>query len=240
VPDDPASIGSGPTVADSSTYADAERALRTAGLIGRVPASVREHIARGVRGELPETPKPGDSRLSRARFVLAGSRQDAMDGACAEAAARGYRVVRISEPMLGEASQAGVAFVARAAGLASEGRGAVCVVASGETTVRLGDERGRGGRNQEFALAAASALEPLGPCALASVGTDGVDGPTDAAGAIVDSSTSSRARTLGLGIDRALASHDAYPALQRLGDLVVTGPTGTNVGDLQLWLGSGL
>lgn len=240
VPDDPASIGSGPTVGDPSTFADAEHALRKADLVERVPASIREHIARGVRGEISETPKPGDSRLSHARFVLAGSRQDAMDGAAAEAAARGYRVIRIPEPTIGEAGDAAAAFIRRASDGARSGRGPLCVVASGETTVKLGDEHGRGGRNQEFALAVASTLESLGACVLASIGTDGVDGPTDAAGAIVDSSTASRARTLGIDIDRALASHDAYPALQRLGDLVVTGRTGTNVGDLQLWLGSGL
>ena len=241
VPDDPASIGSGPTVADPSTFADAERALRAADLIERVPASVGEHIARGVRGEVPETPKPGDARLSHAQFVLAGSRQDAMDGACAEATGRGYHVVRISEPTLGDASRAAVAFVARGADAARAAKGRVCVVASGETTVRLGGDHGVGGRNQEFALAAASTLESLGACVLASIGTDGVDGPTDAAGAIVDSTTFARSRALGVAIDRALAAHDAYPALQRLGALVVTGPTGTNVGDLQLLLlGSGL
>jgi glycerate 2-kinase len=239
VADDPASIGSGPTVADPSTFADVERALREVELIERVPAAVRDRIVRGVRGEVPETPKPGDSRLSRARFVLAGSREDAMDGACAEANARGFRVVRIAEPTLGEAEEAARRFLA-VVGNAGMHRERACVVASGETTVTIGERHGRGGRNQEFALAAASGLEALGTCALASVGTDGVDGPTDAAGAIVDSTTASRARALGIDIAGALALHDAYPALQRLGDLVVTGPTGTNVGDLQVWVGSGL
>lgn len=241
VADDPASIGSGPTVADPSSFADVERALRTAGLIERVPARVRDRIARGMRGEVGETPKPGDSRLAQSRFVLAGSRQDAMDGASTEAAARGYRVVRVADPTLGEASEAARAFVARGADAIRATRGSVCVVASGETTVRLGQEHGTGGRNQEFALAAARELAPLGACVLASIGTDGVDGPTDAAGAIVDSTTIARAMSLGIDIAHALASHDVYPALQSLGDLVVTGPTGTNVGDVQVLLaGSGL
>lgn len=236
VPDDPASIGSGPTVGDASTFADVERALGDAGLIERVPAAVRERIERGVRGDVPETPKPEDSRLARARFVLAGSRQDAMDGACAAARARGYRVVRVTEPTLGEADEAARQFVALAGRATTGGREAVCVVASGETTVSIGERHGKGGRNQEFALAAAPGLEAIGTCALASIGTDGVDGPTDAAGAIVDSTTATRTRALGIDMAAVLAAHDAYPALQRLGDLIITGPTGTNVGDLQLLL----
>lgn len=237
VPDDPATIGSGPTVADPSTFADAERALRSAGLLDRVPKRVKDRLARGVRGEIPETPKPDDPRLTRARFILAGSRQDAMDGAGTEAARRGYRVVRIAEPTVGDATVAARRFVSAAAAAAHGPAGAVCVVASGETTVTLGhDASGKGGRNQEFALASASALPGLGPCVLASIGTDGVDGPTDAAGAIVDSTTLARTDAQGLDAGHALAAHDAYPVLKTLGDLVVTGPTGTNVGDLQLLL----
>ncbi|HEY3884572.1 MAG TPA: DUF4147 domain-containing protein [Vicinamibacterales bacterium] len=244
IEDDPASIGSGPTVADPSTFAQAQAALADAGVLDHAPASVRDRLARGVRGAVDETPKPGDRRLARARFVLVGSRRDAMDGAAKEAAARGFAVVTIEGPTLGEAADAARGFVSRAAELARGRRGAVCVIASGETTVTLdeSDHGGHGGRNQEFAVEAASAIAALGPCVLASVGTDGVDGPTDAAGAIVDSSSAERARALGIDLERARDVHDTYPVLASLGDLLITGATGTNVGDVQLLLlsGSGL
>ena len=114
----------------------------------------------------------------------------------------------------------------------------VCIIASGETTVTLGASRGVGGRNQEFALVAAMAMARMDGVALASIGTDGIDGPTDAAGAIADGTTIPRAQALGLDASVALARHDSYPFFQALGDLVITGPTGTNVGDLQVFLRS--
>jgi glycerate-2-kinase len=171
------------------------------------------------------------------RFVLAGSRRDAMAGAAAEAERLGYEVHRIDPPTLGEAATAARRFAVSAGAYGAAGP-RIAVISSGETTVRVPpDSRGRGGRNQEFALAAALGLNRLpGDWALASVGTDGIDGPTDAAGAIVDSTTLSRVVAAGLDPNAALAAHDAYPFFERLGDLVVTGPTGTNVGDLQVFL----
>lgn len=238
VEDDPSVIGSGPTVGDPTTFADAERALRAAGLMDAVPASVRHRLSRGVRGEVRETIKPGDARLASAAFVLAGSRRDAMEGARDAALTLGYEVECIGPPIVGEASLAAAAFVDRVRGGVRDRSRPRCIIASGETTVTLprSGATGRGGRNQEFALAAASGLQDLGACSLASIGTDGVDGPTDAAGAIVDSTTMSRARALALDAGAALRAHDAYPFFQALGDLVVTGPTGTNVGDLQVIL----
>jgi glycerate 2-kinase len=234
VEDDPAVIGSGPTVADPSTFAEAEAALREVRLIETVPAAILRRLQRGVRGQADETIKPGDSRLSRAEFVLAGSRRDAMDGACAEAARLGYRVERIEAPTLGEARGAARQFVQS---MASARPAPVCIIASGETTVTLeAGSTGRGGRNQEFALAAAPLMPDLGTAALASAGTDGIDGPTDAAGAYADSTTIDRARAMGLDADAALQAHDSYSFFQRLGDAIVTGPTGTNVGDLQILL----
>lgn len=238
VEDDPAVIGSGPTVGDPATFDDAERALRAAGLMAAVPASVRLRLARGIRGEVRETIKPGDPRLASAAFVLAGSRRDAMEGARDEALARGYEVECLGPPIVGEASLAGAAFVDRVrAGVRDRSRPR-CIIASGETTVTLplSGVTGRGGRNQEFALAAASGLQDLGACALASVGTDGIDGPTAAAGACADATTIARAIAMGLDPAAALRAHDAYPFFEALGDLVVTGPTGTNVGDLQILL----
>ena len=236
VEDDPAVIGSGPTVADPTTFAAARRAVEEGRLLDLLPSSVRARLEAGVRGDVAETPKPGDPRISAAQFVLAGSRREAMDGACAEATARGYVVERIDPPTLGDASVAARAFVARVRELARGINRPICVVASGETTVTLplSGLVGRGGRNQEFALAAASGLRDHGTGVLASVGTDGVDGPTDAAGAIADATTIARAATLGLDADTVLAAHDAYPFFRALGDLIITGPTGTNVGDLQI------
>jgi hydroxypyruvate reductase len=235
VEDDPSVIGSGPTVGDPTTFGDAERALREGGLLARVPASVRHRLSRGITGAVAETIKPGDPRLAAAEFVLAGSRRDAMAGAAEAARALGYEVECLGPPLAGEAAVAGATFVdrVRAGGPGSRPR---CVIASGETTVTLplSGVTGRGGRNQEFALAAAAGLCDLGLSALASVGTDGIDGPTDAAGAFVDSSTLARARALGLDAAASLTAHDAYPFFAALSDLIVTGPTHTNVGDLQI------
>jgi glycerate 2-kinase len=238
IEDDPAVIGSGPTVADPATFADALHAADDARLLDLLPASVRSRLEAGVRGDVAETPKPGDPRVQDARFVLAGSRREAMDGACAEALARGYVVERIDPPTLGEASAAAHAFVAHVREVVRGVDRPLCVVASGETTVTLplSGRVGEGGRNQEFALAAASGLRDLAGCVLASVGTDGIDGPTDAAGAIADATTITRAAALGFDAAVSLAAHDASPFFRALGDLIVTGPTGTNVGDLQIAL----
>jgi hydroxypyruvate reductase len=235
VGDDLSVIASGPTVPDASTFAEALDVLRRFGSVDAYPAAVVTRLEKGERGEVPETPKPGDARLSRADAAVIGGRRDAMDGAAREAEARGYHVVRIDDPVIGEARITAPshlrAVVARVAGVGRP----VCVVSSGETTVRV-TGHGKGGRNQEFALAAAAPLASLGvPAVVASVGTDGVDGPTDAAGALVDSSTTARAQTAGLGApDRYLADNNAYAFFEPLGDLIHTGPTDTNVGDLQV------
>jgi glycerate-2-kinase len=186
-------------------------------------------------------PTVGDSPIPGATFVLIGSRRDAMDGAARAARGLGYDVRVIQPPILGEARDAARALFASApvASLVASGsRRKTCVVASGETTVTLGASDGVGGRNQEFALVGAMAMARIDGVALASIGTDGIDGPTDAAGAIADGTTIPRAQALGLDASVALARHDSYPFFQALGDLVITGPTGTNVGDLQVFLRS--
>ena len=235
--DDPSVIGSGPGVADASTYADAIAAVRAGGVWQDLPPSVREHLARGRRGDVPETPKPGDPRLAGAQAFVIGSRRDAMEGARAAAERLGYQSRVIDEPTLGAARAAGPAVVARAVATVGTREVRACVISSGETTV---DVRGggRGGRNQELALAALPALDAVRrPVVLASFGTDGVDGPTDAAGAIADDGSLRRARELGLAApDAVLDANDSYPFFDRLGDLIRTGPTGTNVGDLQIVL----
>ena len=181
-----------------------------------------------------DAPSPG----VEARFVLAGSRRDAMRGAREEAERLGYPVRSVEPPVLGEARDAAAVFAAQAASLSRAAAQPLCVIASGETTVKLPADgaHGRGGRNQEFALAFALAQPRLGDYLFASVGTDGIDGPTDAAGAIVDRTTPARATAAGLDLAASLRAHDAYAVFDRLGDLVKTGPTGTNVGDLQVLL----
>lgn len=233
VPDDPSAIGSGPTVPDPTTYADALAVVERSD--ARIPAVVRQHLEAGAQGRKSETPK--DTGGAPVRFEVVGNRRTAMDGAAAAAAALGYEVRAIEEATSGEARVAGRAFAARALALAAGQP--VCVIAAGEPVVTVvGD--GRGGRNQEFVLGAAPVLDGVGKDGVqvvcASAGTDGTDGPTDAAGGIVDSGFVRRARAAGLDIDMALARNDAYPLLASLGGLLMFGPTGTNVGDLHVLL----
>jgi len=237
VGDDLSVIASGPTVADSSTFGDALSVLKRFGGLAAYPASVVARLSAGLRGAVAETPTSNDPRLARAVSTVIGSRREAMDAAVAEAESRGYHVVRLDEPVVGEARDASTAHVqAMRVRTAGVGRPA-CVVSSGETTVHV-TGHGKGGRNQEFALAAAEPLASLGvPAVVASVGTDGIDGPTDAAGALVDSTTTARARAAGIGAPEAfLADNNAYAFFAALGDLIQTGPTETNVGDLQIIL----
>jgi len=238
VGDDPSVIASGPTVADASTFAEALGFLRRFGGESIYPSAVVTRLTRGAAGELPETPKPGDSRLARATTTVIGSRRDAMRGAADEARQLGYSVVQIDEAVVGEARDAAPAFVRDAFGRAATLPRPVAVIASGETTVHV-KGKGKGGRNQEFALASCAGrvlLDPANPYALASVGTDGVDGPTDAAGAMADASTLDRARAACLDPRQYLDDNNVYAFFNALGDLIHTGPTGTNVGDLQLLL----
>jgi hydroxypyruvate reductase len=237
VGNDPSVIASGPTVPDVTTFEDACNVLRRFGGFDAFPAAVVERLRRGVRGEHAETPKPGDPRLSRSDVTIVGSRTDAMRGAAGEALARGYHVLVLDSAVMGEARDAAPAHLrdvlARAASLPRP----LCVVSSGETTVAV-KGTGTGGRNQEFALAAADSLHSAGVRAvLASVGTDGIDGPTSAAGAIADSTTLTRAKAAGLDRPHAfLDNNDSHAFFRALGDLINTGATGTNVGDLQIVL----
>ena len=216
----------------ASTFADALGVIEAHGGRERFPRSVVSRLAAGARGELPETPKALAGPAGAARVI--GSRFDAMSGAAEAARARGYTVRVLDEPVVGEARIAARKCLNEVA--AAGGDIPLCLVSSGETTVRV-IGKGRGGRNQEFALAAVDPVSHLpGVAALASVGTDGVDGPTDAAGAVVDSFTARRAHEAGLSPARFLAENDAYAFFHALGDLIHTGPTGTNVGDLQVFL----
>ncbi len=229
IPDDASVIGSGPTVADPTTFAEALEIVR--GVDG-VPARVRDRLERGAAGGYAETIKPADPRLADASYTIIGNRLTALDGARHAAEALGYTVMAIDRVIDGEARNAAHRFIADARRLAADAAGPVCLIGAGETTVTVTGD-GMGGRNQEFVLASAPSIADLGRLAvLASAGTDGVDGPTDAAGAIADSTTIERARRLGLDWESTLARNDAYHFFEPLGELLRWGPTGTNVGDV--------
>jgi hydroxypyruvate reductase len=238
VGNEPSAIGSGPTVADSTTFADALEVLARYGGRRAYPAAVVQRLVDGLSGVHPETPKPGDARLARAFVHVIGSSRTAVDGARAAAESLGYSVHIVEEPVIGDARAAGQTLVETAARLGTPAGGVPsCILAAGETTVRVTGS-GRGGRNQECALGMVRRLNTFGRRAIAaSVGTDGIDGPTSAAGAIVDTTTLSRAITAGLDApERYLDNNDSYRFFDRLGDHIRTGPTHTNVGDLQVIL----
>jgi len=231
-------IASGPTVPDPTTFADALGILERYRLTGRVPSAVLDTLRRGSAGALPETPKPGDPVFQGALVMVVADNAAAARAALAEAGRLGFHPLLLSTYMEGEAREVGRALggIARQVTATSEpvARPA-CIVAGGETTVTVTGD-GRGGRNQELALAAAQALEGLPDVLLVSFATDGTDGPTDAAGAVADGKTLERARGKGMDPARHLAAHDAYPCLDAIGDLIRTGPTNTNVNDLMLIL----
>jgi hydroxypyruvate reductase len=227
-------IASGPLSPDTSTFGDAWAVLERYELLDLVPTPVRQRLQAGLDGDVHETPKPGDALFLRVHNVLVGSNRQAAEAAVATADQRGLNTIFLSTYVEGEARE-----VARvAAGLAKELVASdrpvprpACLVWGGETTVTIRG-RGKGGRNQELALAAAMAMDGLPGVLLVALGTDGTDGPTDAAGAVATGETLARARSLGLDPAVYLANNDAYRFFRALGDLILTGPTGTNVNDL--------
>jgi glycerate 2-kinase len=235
--DKPDVIASGPAYPDPSTFADAVAVLKRRGVADKVPAPVLERLSRGVAGAIPETPKLGDPVFAPVTTILALRNRDAMEAAAHAARKEGYRVQLQEEPVHGEAREAGR--VLAAAALRELDRLApgerLCLVSGGETTVRV-TGKGKGGRNQELALAFALAIEGREGITFLSAGTDGIDGPTDAAGGIVDGNTAARAKAAGLDPGRFLEENDAYTLLDGCGALLRTGPTGTNVMDLQIVL----
>ena len=237
VADDPSVIGSGPTVADDTTFADALEIVRRYGIT--LPDAVRAHLDRGAIGEADETIKSGDPRLGASTYTLVGNRLMAVDGAARAAESAGYQVVVLPDPTTGEARDTARRFVEAVAEAIRGTTRPTCVIGSGETTVTVRGT-GLGGRNQEFGLAGASALPLLEggdrTTVLASAGTDGIDGPTDAAGVVMDAGTLSRGTAAGLDWRAALDNNDAYRFAAATGDLIIWGPTGTNVGDLHVLL----
>lgn len=227
-------IASGPCVPDPTTFADAYRVLETHNLLARTPPSILDFLTRACRGEIPDTPKPGDPIFAGVRNFIIGSNQGAAEAAMNEARQAGFNALLLTTSLVGEASQAGrrLAAVLRQVATTGEpvGRPA-CLIVGGETTVTLHGD-GLGGRNQEIALAAVEGLAGLSEIAFLTLATDGGDGPTDAAGALVTGDTLDRARKLGMAPADYLARNDSYPFFESLGDLLITGPTGTNVNDL--------
>ena len=244
--DDPAVIASGPLSPDPTTYADALAVLDRYGI--DAPAAVADRLERGAAGEVAETPEAADPAFDGAEVRVVANARTAQTAASEVAAAEGYEPLVLSSRVRGEAREAAkthaaVAEECRAAGEPVEPP--AVLLSAGEVTVTLGDDPGRGGPNQEFALSAALELDASGldgeGVAVASVDTDGIDGATDAAGALVDADLIGEGDGDGDGDGRmspeaaatALDAHDAYPVLDGAGALVRTGPTGTNVNDLR-------
>jgi glycerate 2-kinase len=227
-------IGSGPTAPDASTFEDAAAVLKRYGIWRSAPASVRSRIESGLRGEIPETPKPRDAIFRRVRNTVIGSNRLALTAAAARARELGYRTLILSSEIVGETREVArmhAAILREAARTGQPVKPPACIISGGETTVTLQGD-GLGGRNQEFALAAAIDLAGLSNAVVFSAGTDGTDGPTDAAGAIGDGATLAR----NPEARRYLDNHDSYHYFESLNDLVKTGPTHTNVMDVRIML----
>lgn len=224
-------IASGPTVPDPTTYAEALEVLRLRAV--EAPPRVLRHLQAGAAGEVPENPKPGDPLFNGAVVRVVAENRDALRGVAREAERLGFECRTVTGSLEGEAREAAERIVAEARRAREERAGGhpLALLWGGETTVTVRGG-GRGGRNQELALAAALLLEGEEGIVIASCGTDGTDGPTDAAGGIVDGGTVQRGRQAGLDAREHLARNDSYPFLKAAGDLLVTGPTGTNVNDV--------
>jgi glycerate 2-kinase len=224
-------IASGPTAPDPTTYADALAVLDRRGVLEAAPRAIVERLRAGAGGALAETPKPGDAVFERVTNLVIGNNALVVDAAVGEAERRGYRPHVLTRALQGEARDVARDLVARARALPAP----AALIAGGETTVTVRG-RGRGGRCQEFALAAALALEAGESLVVLAAGTDGTDGPTDAAGGVVDAATLARGRAAGADAARALSDNDAHAFLSAAGACVVSGPTNTNLLDLYLIL----
>ncbi len=238
VGDDLDVIGSGPTVPDPSVFQNAIDILQRYEIWVRTPASVRDRLSQGASGIITETPKTGDPAFQCSAQVLVGSCLRALDAAADTAARLGYPPLILSSKIEGEAREVAKAFAAIGKEILSSHhplKPPACLLMGGETTVTLQGE-GRGGRNQEFVLAGAIALDGTERIVFLAGGTDGSDGPTDAAGALADGHTIARATALGMNPFAFLKRSDSYHFFQPLNDLIVTGPTRTNVMDVYLIL----
>lgn len=227
-------IASGPTAPDPTTYRQALGVLEKYGATGEVPPAIVEHLRAGAGGDLAETPKPGDLAFERVQNLVIGSNELAAGAALEEARRLGFAAMLLSTYVEGEAREVGRVFAGLVKGMARHGHPLTppaCIVAGGETTVTMRGQ-GKGGRNQELALAAAISLSGWEKVAVVGLATDGNDGPTDSAGAFADGDTVRRGESAGLKAAKYLADNDSYNFFAPLGDLIHTGPTNTNVNDL--------
>lgn len=231
-------IASGPTVGDATTFEECLEIVRRHGLREKIPPTVLGLLERGARGEVAETPKPSSSFFQKVQNIIVGSNRIALAAAQQQAAALGYHTLVLSSTIEGESRAIATSHSARIKEILRRdhsNRQPVCLISGGETTVTLRGD-GLGGRNQEFALAAAIEIAELANVVVLSAGTDGTDGPTEAAGAIVDGTTVQRGRSRGINASEFLARNDSFHFLRATGDLLITGPTLTNVMDLHVIL----
>ncbi len=230
-------IASGPTVPDPTTWADAWAVIEKYHLGERLPAAVRQRLQQGLAGALPDTPKPDDLIFARVQNVIIGDNSIAAEAAQRAAEAGGFHAQIPSTFVQGEAREVARILVGLGREIVAHQRPLsppACLILGGETTVTLRG-RGKGGRNQEMALAAAIELARIpeaGPMVIVTLATDGADGPTDAAGGVADATSFARGEVVGLDVRQHLDDNNAYPWLKTVGDLLVTGPTRTNVNDL--------
>ncbi|MFQ6001697.1 MAG: glycerate kinase [Anaerolineae bacterium] len=229
-------IASGPTVPDSTTYAEAWQVLERYELLEEIPPTIVRHLELGKAGQIEETPKVGDAVFERTYNLIIGNNRQAALAAVEKAQELGFNALLLTTYLEGEAREVAKVLAALAKEVVQYGEpvsSPACLVLGGETTVTVKGD-GLGGRNQEMALAAALAIEGMKDVLILCAATDGSDGPTDAAGAIAEGDTAARARELGLDARAYLANNDSYHFFQALGDLIITGPTNTNVNDLAM------
>jgi len=228
-------IASGPTVPDATTWRDAWTIVERYELADKLPGLIIERLQAGLNGDIPDTPKPDDPLFAQSHVEVVADNRIAAEAARAKAQELGFNTLLLTTYVQGEAQEVAQVAVALGREVLATGQpvpAPACLILGGETTVRLGESPGKGGRNQELALAAALALQNVDDITVVSLATDGTDGPTDSAGGLADGSTVRRGRARGMDAVDHLARHDAYPFLDAVNDLLVTGPTQTNVNDL--------
>lgn len=240
VGDDPGTIASGPLAPDATTFGGCIEIFRKLGIPDRIPPAVQHRFDLGIAGQIEETAKKGDPVFRGIESFIIGSNAQACTAAAQTARRLGYHVQVLTSRLEGDTGEAARFHMSVAAEIVTQRRPVrrpACIISGGETTVKVSG-KGKGGRNQEFALHCVRPLAGLpAPCLVASLGTDGTDGPTDAAGAIADNSTLTRSMKYGARfIEESLGDNDSYTFFNRLGDLIITGPTRTNVMDLHLVL----
>jgi hydroxypyruvate reductase len=222
-------------VPDATTWQDAWAIVERYQLAEKLPRAIVQRLQAGMNGELPDTPKPGDALFAPNQVEIVADNRIAAEAARSKAAELGFETLLLTTFLEGEAQEVAKVAVALGREVQATQRPVAppaCLILGGETTVRLGPSPGKGGRNQELALAAGVALDGTAGIIVVSLATDGTDGPTDSAGALADGATVARGRALGLAAEEFLQRHDAYPYLDAVDDLLVTGPTQTNVNDL--------